>query len=68
MVGNSSADGYGRAVGRSIALGSSIVPNSGRSSIALGSSAAAMVATTFLRTVSSSILAVDTGFASTAAP
>jgi len=67
--GSSSAGGYSKAaVGRGKALGSRLAPNTGKSSIARGTSAAAMVATTFLKTVSFFILVANTGFASAAAP
>ena len=67
--GSSSAGGYSKAaVGRGKAPGSSLTPETGRRSIALGTSAAAMVATTFRNLVSISISAGHTGFVSTADP
>jgi hypothetical protein len=67
-AGNSSADGYKAAVGRATAHGSRIEPSGGRRSIALGTSAAVMGATTFLKIVSPFISAASTGSAFGVAP
>ena len=66
--GNSREVGCSKVAGRGIVPGSRIAPNIGRTSIALGGSAAAMAVTTSRRTVSASILEVHTRSASGAAP